>query len=85
MWGFENLGVLFFFYFEEALALAVFGPTLFGVKPNAKKILIMGAVQAVLMYLVRNIFRLFNVSPFVHVFVLLLTMIIIIRVVTRAS
>ena len=85
MQNFENLGVLFLFYIEEAIALAVLGPTLFGIRPGAKDVAIMGVLQGVLIYLVRNIFRTFNISPFVHTFVLLLTLIIIIRLITGAS
>jgi len=81
----ENLGVLFLIYIEEGLALAVLGPTLFGLRPGAKQVAIMGILQGIMIYLARNLASILKLPPFIHTIVLLITLIIIIKLVTGAG
>ena len=78
----ENLGVLFLFYIEEGLALAVLGPTLFGIRPTEKKIITIGVLQGIMIYLARNLELILKLPPFTHTVFLLITLIVIIKLVT---
>lgn len=81
----ENIMVFFLLYIEEGAALAFLGPALFGIRPEPKKIVLMGVLQGIMIYLARNILAILKVTPFVHTIILLLSLIIIIRLVTGAN
>jgi hypothetical protein len=81
----ENIGVLFLYYIEEAIALSFLGPALLGVRPGAKKVLTIGVIQGILMYVVRNMSNMFKLPPFTHTVILLLTLIVLIKIVDQIS
>lgn len=74
---------LLLFYPVEAAVLAFLGLALLGIKPGLKKILTIGVLQGIAVFLIRNIYRYYDIQLGTHIFFTLAAMIIIVRYVSR--
>lgn len=79
----RELGVLFLFYIPEGIAVALLGLTLLGIRPGRQKIVTIGILQGLAVFLIRNVYTLLNIKLGSHVIFTLLAMMLIFYLVTR--
>lgn len=81
----QDLWVLFLFYIEEAAAAVFLGLSLLGNKPSLKNVISIGVLQGIIVWLVRFLFFTFNIPLGLHVLLTLISLIIIVRFITKIS
>lgn len=79
----ESILVLLLFYIEEGIAITYVGLALVGAGPEIRRVVSVGVLQGMAIYLVRNSLQILGVTPFVHTLVLLVSFMVLLRLVGK--
>lgn len=78
----DDLRVLVLYYIMEGALLGFVGMALIGVRLAPKKAVQVGILQGLIVYFVRGIYNIFDITPGSHVFVTMVCLVVVFRIIT---